>query len=288
MISCRTSFSQKTSIRIKPCKTYMSFATDAWLNPALVSKWWIWIFPGVNGDSPFHILIVKTLTASKTGINTIPSTNTGALVKAGLIAFILAWINRIPKTAMIKPNTSEPVSPIKILAGLKLKYKNASIAPARAKAINEPLLSPLIIRKAPNTTRLMKPNPPARPSMPSIRLNALVIPTMAIIVKVYCESKGNSPIPKIPLNDVILTPDNAISVARPIWIKNLYRAERSLRSSIIPTAKRITIERRKQIWNMSLLKGYQKNNAEVIPAMIAIPPIVGIGSKWIFLSFGAS
>ena len=133
-------------------------------------------FPDPNSKYP---------NVSNTGINTIPRTNIGACVSTGLGAKTFTCSSRMQRTAITKPSTSEPVSPINILAGLKLKYRKANMPPANAKATSAVLVSPLMVRNIPRVIRLIKDRPPARPSIPSIRLKALVIPTIARIVKLY-------------------------------------------------------------------------------------------------------
>src|SRR5690606_31583437 len=84
-------------------------------------------------------------------------------------------ISLIDKTDMISPIVSEPESPIKILAGSKLKIKKPNNAPANEKA-KMTLSSPPAIKNQPtNAKQAIKPTPAANPSSPSIRLKALTI-----------------------------------------------------------------------------------------------------------------
>ena len=72
----------------------------------------------MKGDLPFQMRSAKTLSVSNTGMKTIPRMNSG---ECGSDGSVLSCISYIPSTAMVKPSTSEPVSPMNILAGLKLK-----------------------------------------------------------------------------------------------------------------------------------------------------------------------
>ena len=82
-----------------------------------------------------------------------------------------------------KPKKLEPVSPIKVLAGLKLNGKNPTIAPPKAAisntAISGDLLSVKIIN---NEKQEIKVIPEDNPSKPSIKLMAFVIPIIQQIV----------------------------------------------------------------------------------------------------------
>lgn len=69
---------------------------------------------------------------------------------------------------------------------------------------------------------------------------------------------------------------------------NLYFAERSFRSSIIPNAKRTATEKKKLICATPVLNGNHRNKAIIIPAIIAIPPMVGMGAECSFRASGIS
>lgn len=140
-------------------------------------------------------------------MSTIPKIKTTACGNTGDEAPAFACNSLIHKNETTNPNTKEPVSPMNIFAGLKLKYKKASIPPARAKAINAVAKSPLSVMNMPSVTRLIKPMPPAKPSIPSIRLNALVTPTITSMVNRYCENKESVSIPNKPLKDMMRLPD---------------------------------------------------------------------------------
>jgi hypothetical protein len=71
-----------------------------------------------------------------------------------------------------------PESPMKMLAGLKLKSKKPITAPPRAADNNMTMASPLIAPTTKFVTHAKNATPPARPSSPSIRLIALMIATI--------------------------------------------------------------------------------------------------------------
>ena len=97
--------------------------------PNRIILWWRWLLSALKGEAPLFSLMIRTLEISKKGINII----------AGIIAMlipkdwfaVMAWYNSIDKIMIKNPTISEPVSPIKILAGLKLKKRNPSNEPAR-------------------------------------------------------------------------------------------------------------------------------------------------------------
>ena len=82
------------------------------------------------------------------------------------------------------PKKLDPVSPIKVLAGLKLNGKNPTIAPPNAAikstAIKGDLLSVKIINKEKQEIKVI---PEDNPSKPSIKLMALVTPIIQQIVR---------------------------------------------------------------------------------------------------------
>ena len=84
--------------------------------------------------------------------------------------------------ARTKPRKVEPVSPIKIFAGLKLYGKNPNPAPARAAAIIATLRFLETIVSDKSVTDAIDETPTASPSRPSIRLTAFVTPTIHMTV----------------------------------------------------------------------------------------------------------
>lgn len=95
-------------------------------------------------------------------------------------------LRRIDITASEKPKKLEPVSPIKVFAGLKLNGKKPTIEPPNAAinkiAINGDLFKVKIIIKEIHDIKLI---PEDSPSKPSIKLIALVIPTIQPMVSIY-------------------------------------------------------------------------------------------------------
>ena len=79
---------------------------------------------------------------------------------------------------------------MKILAGCELYSRNPMVAPARIKDIVWISRRPSITERHAMTTRIIAEIPPARPSSPSIRFTALVIP----IIHTKVTIKDTSPI----------------------------------------------------------------------------------------------
>ena len=94
-------------------------------------------------------------------------------------------LRKIDIIAKEKPKKLEPISPINVLAGLKLNGKNPTIAPPNAAinkvAINGELLRVKIIN---NEKQEIKVIPEDNPSKPSIKLIALVIPIIQQTVRI--------------------------------------------------------------------------------------------------------
>ena len=82
------------------------------------------------------------------------------------------------KTAMMPPIDSEPVSPMKILAGLRLYGIKPMHAPASAATMSATFSSDTSSATTRMVTQLMVDTPTARPSSPSIRLTEFVMPTI--------------------------------------------------------------------------------------------------------------
>ena len=108
--------------------TKINKTTFAELNPILQNIWWIWFLSGKKGDFLFIILIVNTLSVSKIGIIKIANAVDGPW------ATTRNSINLIASAEIIKPQTSEPVSPIKIIAFLRLNLRNPSKPPTKQNA----------------------------------------------------------------------------------------------------------------------------------------------------------
>ena len=107
----------------------------------------------------------------------------------GAINTITVYVFATPKidiTAKLNPKKLEPTSPTNVLAGLKLNGKNPTIPPARAVIniidnIDEPFVANIINSDIQDISEI----PEDKPSSPSIRLIALVIPTIHPIVSIY-------------------------------------------------------------------------------------------------------
>ena len=95
----------------------------------------------------------------------------------------------------MKPINRLPLSPRKIVAGLKLKRRNPRIAPARTTVSREIKGSPLTSDIIKTVTVEKSADPAASPSSPSIRLKALVINNTQIIVS-GSAAHSNSSYPK--------------------------------------------------------------------------------------------
>jgi len=80
--------------------------------------------------------------------------------------------------ARIYPISIDPLSPINIEAGLKLKYKKPSNAPPRADDIRHIITLFEAKPKTKFVTQTKNARPAARPSIPSTRFIALIIPTI--------------------------------------------------------------------------------------------------------------
>ena len=98
-------------------------------NSCLHTMWCKWLRSALKGDMPWNKRIKTTRDKSKIKINNAPIINEG--VSDATIALPALWIenNFMLQTEIKNPITSEPVSPIKIFAGSKLKYRNAVSAP---------------------------------------------------------------------------------------------------------------------------------------------------------------
>ena len=107
----------------------------------------------------------------------------------GAINTNAVYVLATPKIEIIakeNPIKLEPVSPINVLAGLKLNGKNPTRAPAKA------VISTIAIKGEPfnantisNDKQAIKVTPDDSPSKPSIRLIAFVMPIIQQIVIMY-------------------------------------------------------------------------------------------------------
>mgnify|MGYP003489307284 CR=1 FL=1 len=83
------------------------------------------------------------------------------------------------RTEIMNPRNMAPVSPINILAGKKLYFKNPNVLPANTRAISATNISPILKTAIPAmVSSAIVETPPANPSNPSIKFMAFVIPTI--------------------------------------------------------------------------------------------------------------
>ena len=143
-----------------------------------------------------------------------------------------------------KPRKLEPVSPINVFAGLKLKGKNPTIAPPSA-VINKTAISGewFSVNIINNDKQEIKVIPDDKPSSPSIKLIALVIPTIHPTVRIY-ENQSLSQILSSKngkLTFSIRTPQATTTIAAITCIINLAQLGIPLLSSIKHVIPNITI-----------------------------------------------
>ena len=93
---------------------------------------------------------------------------------------------KIDITAKLNPRKFEPTSPTNVFAGLKLNGKKPTIPPANAVIkIIENIVEPFVANIINNDIQEIREIPEDNPSRPSIKLIALVIPTIQPIVSIY-------------------------------------------------------------------------------------------------------
>ena len=80
------------------------------------------------------------------------------------------------RPAIAPPRPSEPVSPMKIVAGKALNHRKPMQPPTRQPATIARSHSPVMKVMATYASRTIAAHPAARPSRPSVRLTALVVP----------------------------------------------------------------------------------------------------------------
>lgn len=73
------------------------------------------------------------------------------------------------------PTNSDPVSPINILAGVTLYFRNATNAPIKAKAMIAKTICSVIKNQNPNVNEINIPTLALSPLIPSIRLIELMM-----------------------------------------------------------------------------------------------------------------
>ena len=158
-------------------------STDCfWVKPAFNILWCKWLASGWTiafREWPFTNLLTIAKSVSNIGR---ARTIIGATITIAVYVLAIPIIEIIDKQY---PKKFEPVSPIKVLAGLKLYGKNPTKAPAKAvikiidingDSFNENIIS--------NEIQEISVIPVERPSNPSIKFIALVTPTIQPIVKI--------------------------------------------------------------------------------------------------------
>ena len=135
-------------------------------------------------NTPFIDLVFAILLTIAHKVSKIGSAKTiiGAIITIAVYVFATP---KIEITASANPIKFDPTSPIKVLAGLKLYGKNPTIAPASAVintiAINGDSLSENIIKSDMQEISVI---PDDKPSSPSIKFIAFVMPTIHPIVRI--------------------------------------------------------------------------------------------------------
>ena len=124
-------------------------------------------------DFPFINLLIIAHKVSKIGN---PKTISGNTITANVYVFATPKIDIIDNE---NPKKLEPVSPIKVFAGVKLNGKNPTSAPANAvistiDTNGEPFKTNITNNEIADITDIPEDNP----SSPSIRFIALVTPTI--------------------------------------------------------------------------------------------------------------
>ncbi len=115
---------------------------------------------------------------------------------------------------IIYPKNKDPVSPIKIFAGLKLYFRNPSVLPSIIKPSKATVGFPIEIASPENVSKTMEDTPAAKPSKPSIRLIALVIATIHRIVSGMAKYPNSTILPAgSVMNSIFIPPRTVINAA---------------------------------------------------------------------------
>src|SRR6185312_8834877 len=103
----------------------------------------MWFLSGEKGDRRLNIRWLTTRNVSKSGTNKTAKPSAGADCKGNVEpGFDATLMNLITSIELTRPINNEPVSPINILAGLKLYIKKATRLPVSDSAITEYITSP--------------------------------------------------------------------------------------------------------------------------------------------------
>ena len=108
------------------------------------------------------------------------------------------WTNNTQRINTMKPSSIDPVSPMYIFAGAKLKNNRPMVAPQRLKDMPARTLDDCSANSAPSNAVYNTAVTPARPSMPSMKLNTLIKKVHASVVTTILTSQGSSSKPAKP------------------------------------------------------------------------------------------
>ena len=196
--------------------------------------------------------------------------------------------NASGKTAIRNPQNALPTSPIKILAGAQLKLRKPTAAAAKDQGSIATNVSPPAPIMRASAAPVAAAVIPAIPSIPSMKLNALVSPTTQIIVSGH-PSTPNSMIPKRPRSTRSTGPKKPTAMAAaPTWTRSRVRVESGRMSSrqlIAATANAGS----SSIASCGPLLGSRIAMiiaAIVVTATIARPPPRGVGRAWLLRELG--
>ncbi len=112
---------------VDPINNEIRYITNTalfWPNPIWSNLWWKWPLSAPKIGFLFKALLIIAKTVSKIGS---PSASTGIISVIAVVPFNVPSIDMAART---NPKKYAPVSPIKILAGLKLWGKNPKLEPA--------------------------------------------------------------------------------------------------------------------------------------------------------------
>ena len=175
---------------------------------------------------------------------------------------------------------------MKIFAGLELKGKKPRHAPTTTAVSMAEATSPFSSMTSSSEIEQMADTPQARPSRPSIKLMALVRPTIHTTVIGIAQTPKLTYRPKKLIYSTTTPCDTAMS-ATPICASSLIQALMEMQSSMTPTT---TMMRPPS--QMETSSGVISQNTSVAttkPAKIARPPMRGVGFLCMRrLSFGTS
>src|ERR1700752_869827 len=136
------------------------------------------------------------------------------------------------------PIIKDPLSPMNILAGEKLKIKKPSRAPDNEKESDAKVYSLAKINHVPNTVEEISPTPAAKPSTPSIRFIAFNTTIYVNKDKKTLPQSGIPSMPNTPCNPVIrISPIRTKIKPTKILANNFFTGEVPMISSFTPTKK---------------------------------------------------